>query len=191
MYRALLHQTSITYWERRRPFPTNRPQVYWALLHQTSRPYWGIHTYPVQMDSPIEPKCTKAYNTTTCITYWERRRPSPTNWLHVYRALLHPTSIIYWEIHIYPVKPWSLLIEPQVYRALLHQTMYNLLRNEEALPPLIDPKCTEPYYTKPADPIEEYTHTQCRWMPQLSPSVQRPTTPHQYNLLRKEESLPH
>ena len=50
--RALLHQTSITYWEMRRPSPANWPQVYRAILHQTSRTYWEIHTYPVQMDPP-------------------------------------------------------------------------------------------------------------------------------------------
>ena len=35
--------------------------------------------------------------------------------------------------------------QAHMYRALLHQNQYNLLQNEEALP-LIDPKCTEPYY---------------------------------------------
>ena len=42
---------------------------------------------------------------------------------------------------------------------------------------LIKPKCTEAYYTKPVEPIEKYAHTQCRQTPQLSPSVQNPTTP--------------
>ena len=42
---------------------------------------------------------------------------------------------------------------------------------------LIDPKCTEPYYTKQVEPIEKYAHTQCRWTPQSSPSVQIPITP--------------
>ena len=63
VYRALLNQTCITYWEMWRPFPTNQGQVYRALLHQTSRTYWEICTYPVQMDPPIEPKCTKPYVT--------------------------------------------------------------------------------------------------------------------------------
>ena len=57
--------------------------------------------------------------------------------------------------------------------------------------PLIDPKCTELYYTKPGEPTEKYTHTKCRWTPQLSPSVQSPTTANQCNLLRNEEALPH
>ena len=30
---------------------------------------------------------------------------------------------------------------------------------------LINPKCTEPYYTKPVQSIEECGHTQCRWNP--------------------------
>ena len=29
----------------------------------------------------------------------------------------------------------------------------------------MDPKCTEPYYTKPVEPIEKYGHTQCRQTP--------------------------
>ena len=45
--------------------------------------------------------------------------------------------------------------------------------------PLIKRKCTEPYNTKPVEPIEKYRHTQGRQTSQLSPGVQRPTTPQQ------------
>ena len=41
-------------------------------------------------------------------------------------------------------------------------------------PPLIGPKCTEPYYTKPVEPIEKYTHTQCRWTPLIKPKCTEP-----------------
>ena len=54
-------------------------------------------------------------------------------------------------------------------------------------PLLIEPKCTEPYYTKPVEPIERYRHTQCRWTPLIEPSVQSPTTPNQYILFRNED----
>ena len=54
-------------------------------------------------------------------------------------------------------------------------------------PLLINPTCTESYYTKPVEPIKKYAYTQCRWTPQLIPSVQSPTTPNQYNILRNEE----
>ena len=55
--------------------------------------------------------------------------------------------------------------------------------------PPIEPKCTEPYYTKPVEPNEKCTHIQCRWSPQSNPSVQSPATPNQYNLLRNKEIL--
>ena len=38
VYRALLHQTSVIYWEMRRPSPANQAQVYRALLHQKGLP---------------------------------------------------------------------------------------------------------------------------------------------------------
>ena len=34
-------------------------------------------------------------------------------------------------------------------------------------PLLIDPKCTEPYYTKQVEPIEKCTHTQYRQTPPI------------------------
>ena len=68
---------------------------------------------------------------------------------------------------------------------------YNLLRNTDIpsgdRPPQIEPKCTGPYYMKPVQPIEKYRHTQCRETTQSSPSVQSPTTPNQYNLLRNTD----
>ena len=50
---------------------------------------------------------------------------------------------------------------------------YNLLRNEEALLLLMDPKFTEPYYTKTVEPIEKYRHTQCRQTPPNQAQVNR------------------
>ena len=38
----------------------------------------------------------------------------------------------------------------------------------------IHSKCTEPYYTKPVEPIEKYGHTQCRWNPPLKPKCMEP-----------------
>ena len=56
----------------------------------------------------------------------------------------------------------------------------------DPLPPLlIEPKCTEPYYTRIVLPIEECRHAD---IPRadgphlLNPSVQSPTTPGQYYL---------
>ena len=92
--------------------------------------------------------------------------------------------------------------------------MYNLLRSTditsaEGLPQrgptqLIEPKCTEPYYTKDALPSLSTQSVQSATtpnhynlltteeaLPHLSiPSMQNPTTPNQYNLLRNEEPLP-
>ena len=53
-----------------RPYPANQAQVYRALLHQTHITYGEVQTYPVQKDPPkrgltwlIEPKCTEPYYT--------------------------------------------------------------------------------------------------------------------------------
>ena len=199
-----MHQTSITYWEMKRPFPINCPQVYRSLLHQTSITYWEMRPYPVQMDPPlIEPKCTEHYYTKpvkpiekwgdppplidpnctepyytkpvepiekwggpptnqtkvyrallhqTSRTYWEMRRPSPTNWPQVYRALLHQTSMTYWEMRPYPVQMDAPFNKAQLYRALLNQdsiTYWEMRRPSQTN----WTRCTEPYYTKPVEPI--------------------------------------
>ena len=44
--------------------------------------------------------------------------------------------------------------QPQVYRALLHQTSITYLEMRRPSP-LIEPKFIEPYYTKPVKPIEK------------------------------------
>ena len=111
----------------------------------------------------IEPRCTEPYYTKPSRTYWEMRRPFPTKQAQVYRVLLHQTSITYWEMRPYPVQTDHHPLHPlptnqaQVCRALLH---------------------------KPVEPIEKYAHIQCRWSPQLNLSVQSPTTPNQWNLMR-------
>ena len=75
VYRALLHQDSISYWEivtyrGQTDPPANRGQVYKALLYQSSITYGEIETYPEQTDPPA-------------------------NWAEVYRTLLHQSSITY------------------------------------------------------------------------------------------------
>ena len=156
-----------------RPSSANWPQVYQALLYQTSTTYWEMRRpslclWTPSVQSPTTPQ-------------W----PSPTNQAQVYRDLLHQTSITYWEMRSPSPADW-----PHVYRALLLQTSIIYLTNMDipsaSGPPtglnlLIEPKCREPYYTKPVSCGDNYKHTQCRWTPHLlSPSVQSPTTPHQY-----------
>ena len=102
----------------RKPSPPNPPQVYRALLHQTSRTYWKICTYPVQTDPPSQAQVYRDLLHQTSITYWEMRRPSPADWPQVYRALLHQTSITFWQIWTYPVQTDpptgpNLLIKPK------------------------------------------------------------------------------
>ena len=137
VYRFLLKQTSINYWEMRRPFPANQPQstdpyytkpvepigkwggtstnwsqVYRFLLHQTSISYSDM-----RRPSPTgHPPSVQTLLDHTSRTYWEMRRPSPTDWPQVYRTILHQTSITYWEM--------------------------------TRLFPMIKPKFTDSYYTK-------------------------------------------
>ena len=142
VYRALLHQTSRTYWEMRRPSPANWPQVNRALLHQTSRTYWEMRR-PTLL---IEPKCTEPYYTKPVELIekygYTQCRQTP-NWAQVYRALLHQTSRTYWEMR----RP-SPANQPQVYRALLHETSRtyaDICIYPVQMDPPIVPKCTEPY----------------------------------------------
>ena len=129
MYRSLLHQTSITYWEMR-PYPVqmvppfNQAQMYRALLHQTSRTYWKWQGSPLL----IELKHTEAYYTKP-VEPIEKWGGPPAKWAQVYRALLHQNSRTYREMRPYPV---------------------------QMNPPLIKPNCTEPSYTKPVEPIEKW-----------------------------------
>ena len=97
------------------PPSANRAQVYRALLHKPVEPIekWG--------DPPllINPTCAESYYTKPVEPIkkyaYIQCRWTP-NWAQVYRALLHQTSITYWEMR--------------------------------RCSPLIDPKCTEAYYTK-------------------------------------------
>ena len=68
----------------------------------------------------------------------------------------------------------------QVYITLLHQTLITWLRNEEALPLLIDSKCRVLLQQTSIIYWEIRQALAC----QVTPSVQRPTTPNQNNQLR-------
>ena len=107
----------------------------------------------------------------------------PHNQPQVYIALQHQNSITYWQMQTYPGQTdppnW-----PQVYIGLLHNSIiYGHMQiypgqTDPHLPPLIDPKCTEPYYTKTVLLSDKGTLTT-----QLTPSVYSPTTPKLYYLL--------
>ena len=154
VYRDLLHQTSITYWEMRRPSPTN---------------------WPPSVQSPTTPNQYNLLRTEAIPSADEppTSRPYPANQPNVYRALLHQTSITYWEMRPYPVQTDTPQSSPsvqstttskrpsptnpaQVYRDLLHQTSITYWEMRRPSP--------------------------TNW----PPSVQSPTTPNQYNLLRNE-----
>ena len=156
VYRALLHQTSRTYWEMRMPFPTNKPQVYPALLHQNSRTYWKWQGSPLLIElkhteayytKPVEllrneealllngPKCTEAYYTKPVELIEKWGGPSP---------LINPKCT-----HPYYTKPVELLrMRPYPVQRVL---------------PLFEPKCTESYYTKPVEPVEKWGGPPTNW----------------------------
>ena len=81
----------------------------------------------------INPKCTKPY-------YTKPVEPIE-KWGHI--QCRYPSASM-----PYPAN------QPQVYRALLHQTSRTYW--EIRRPLLIKPKCTQPYYTKPVKPIEKW-----------------------------------
>ena len=77
----------------------------------------------------------------------------PTNWCQVYITLLHQNSITYWQMQTYPGQMDPSANQPQVYRALLQQTVVPIDKcwhtwGRWSSPPQIEPKCTVPYYTK-------------------------------------------
>ena len=232
VYRALLHQTSITYWDIctypvQMDHPTDWAEVYRVLLNQTCRTYWEMRrpsptnsspivqspTTPNQCNllrneaipsadghpqlsqsvqsptdtKPVEPiekyrhtqcrwtptlielKCTEPYYTKPvepiekCICTYHSADGSP-NWAKVYRPLLHQTSRTYWEIQTYPVQMDTHTNWAQVYRALLHQTSgtyWEICTYPVQMDPPIEPKCTEHYYTKPAETIEKWGGPPC------------------------------
>ena len=127
-YRALLHQTSRTYWEMRRPFSLIKPKC--------TEPFY---TKPVQ---PIE-----KWGHTQC--GW-----SPTIRTKEYRALLHQTSRTYWEMR----RPSSLIKPKCTgpYYTKPIQPIEKWGHTQAICTPQFEPKSTEPYYTKPVEPIEKW-----------------------------------
>ena len=105
VYRALLHQTKITFWEMRRLPLLTEPMWYRALLHQACPPPLGY------------PKCTEPDYSKQVEPIEKWGGPTLLIKVQVYRAILHQTSKVYWEIRRH-----SPAYIPQVYRALLNQT---------------------------------------------------------------------
>ena len=180
--------------------PTNQAQVYRALLHQKSITYGEIKTYPGQMDPLlIEHRFTEPYYTKTVLPMEKSRhiqgRQTPTDQTQVYRALPHQNSITYGEIKTYPGQMDPLLIEHRFTEPYYTKTVlpmeksrhiqgrqtpqsspsvqspttpkqYYLWRNQDIsrAPWLIVHKFTELYYTKTVLPIEKSRH--------ISPTIQ-------------------
>ena len=97
-------------------------------------------------------------------------RPYWANQPHMYRALLHQTSITYWEMRPYPVQMDPPQADPtQLINPKHTEPSYTKpvepIEKWGGPPPIIDPKCSESYYTKSVEPIEKCAHTQCRWIP--------------------------
>ena len=137
VYRFLLKQTSINYWEMRRPFPANQPQSTEYYYNKSVEPI-GKSGGPSHLIAPS----VQTLLHETSISYWEMRRPSTTNWPRVYRALLYQTSITYWEMR----RP-SPLTQPKFTEPYYTKPVEPI--EKWGVPyPLIDLKCTVSYYTK-------------------------------------------
>ena len=181
LYRALLHQNSMTHGEiethpGQMDSPTaNQTQVYRALLHQDSISYWEIMTNPGQMNPPlIEPKCTEPYYTRTVLAIeksWHTQgRWNPMLNEHKFTEPYCTNTVLAMEKSRHTRGRWTPTNQLQVYRALLHQNSITYGEIEthsgQMNPPLlIKPKCTEPYYTRTVLAIEKSWHTQGRWTP--------------------------
>ena len=112
-------------------------QVYIALLH---------HRVSLLL---INPKCKEPYYTKAVISDWEMRRPSPPKQASIVQS--HTTPNQYKHIEKWggpPPLSW-----PQVYRAVLHQTIRT-------------------YW-------EMIRHIQCKWTPHWAQVYMSPTTPNQ------------
>ena len=99
-------------------------KTFYYLSPSDTESYYTTDALPQCTPSILSPTTPNQYN----LLRNEEALPS-TNQPQVYRALLHQTSVTYWEMR----RP-STAKQPQVYRALLHQTSITWLRNQEALP---------------------------------------------------------
>ena len=99
----------------------NPAQVYRALLHQDTMTYWEIKPYPLL----IKQKSTEPYYTSTVWAIekstHDQGRQTPANQAQVYRTLLDQHSMSYWEINTYLGQTDPPMNPAQVYRALKHQ----------------------------------------------------------------------
>ena len=84
-----------------RQTPANQAQVYRALLDQDSMSYWEINTYPGHTDPH---KLSTGLQSPTTPGYYDlliNLDIPPVNQAQVHRALLHHENMRYWEIETY------------------------------------------------------------------------------------------
>ena len=72
--------------------PPNSAHLYRALLHQDSMTYYRMHCYVVPIDTPTN--WAHLYRALQHQDSMCRSIP-PANWAHLYSALLHQNSITY------------------------------------------------------------------------------------------------
>ena len=106
--------------------PANQAKVFRALLHQDSITYRSMQTYwdTQSRQTPLlmKPKSTEPYYTRTVLPIEEcryteipRAHGPPATWAPVYRALLHQDSIMYRRMQTYwdTQSRWTPLIKPR------------------------------------------------------------------------------
>ena len=93
LYRALLHQDSITYdrmqWYLVQIDPPHSAHLYRALLHENSITYWEMHIYQRQMEPPCSPSVQ--YPTTPKQYYLLRNADIPRAARHPHPCKLNPS----------------------------------------------------------------------------------------------------
>ena len=163
VYRTLLHQDSMTLQNADVPsanVPPNQAHLYRALLHQNSMTYYRMHWYQVPIDpSLIKHTFTQPYYNQDSMTYYR---------MHWYLQLIDSTPTHASPLEQRPTIPGQ------------YDLLHNTLVPSGNYPSLIDPTCTEHYYTRTVWPITECIGTTCQLTYQL---IQSPTTPGQYDLL--------
>ena len=127
------------------PSPINQAQLYRALLHQDNMTYYRMHWYLMPMKR-----------------FHIRWTPPPANRVLMYRALLHQDSMTYWknteepsaywQIQTYPGQMVPCYLTPSVHSPTTPEK-YDLLQNAllcstHWYPLLLEPTCTESYYTR-------------------------------------------
>ena len=168
MYRALLHQDSITYCRMQMYpvpidcLPAKWAQLYRALLHQDSITFWSMLMYTVPIDTLKSSPIVQSPTTPGQYYILQNADVPSANWPSSLSMKPNITESYYTRSGLHIEQCIELIFSDDVYRQIKCSPQYYILQNADIpsvnWPPslIIEPNCTEPCYTRSVLHMEQW-----------------------------------